>query len=333
MEGGPGETFLQKGFPRRREHLLTGRLPPPNGEIVGMTGYLAPAGFESELVSELGYLGAAVDTVREGLVLAWGEVFPVWAQNIWFEPREHRIDSIGHAVKILKGMQRNWALYSVCEHRRASLIQEQLPKVSARPLVFGEPPPSSPLGSWTLLDRDRLLASPRCQSPFPNGIPRFVEDKSGPPNRAYLKLWEFFTRYGQRPGPGDLCYDLGSSPGGWTWVLARLGARVVSVDKAGLHPSVSKLPGVEHRLESAFAQDPAKAGPVDWLFSDVICYPGRLLSMIERWLEHGDCKRFVCTVKLQGETDLDLIGRFMAIPGSGLTHLYNNKHELTWFKL
>jgi Predicted SAM-dependent methyltransferase len=60
-------------------------------------------------------------------------------------------------------------------------------------------------------------------------------------------------------------------------VLAKLGARVIAVDKAPLDPAVAALPGVEIRQASAFALDPAEIGPVDWLFSDVICYPARLL--------------------------------------------------------
>ena len=151
-------------------------------------------------------------------------------------------------------------------YRRATLIQEQLPKVSAKPLVFGMPPPTAPLGSWTLLDAETMLVATHCTSAFPNGEIRFVEDRSGPPSRAYLKLWEALTLIGRRPGPGEKCLDLGSSPGGWSWALQQLGAQVVSVDKAPLAPAVARLPGIEHRLDSAFALDPRAIGPVDWLF-------------------------------------------------------------------
>jgi len=69
-----------------------------------------------------------------------------------------------------------------------------------------------------------------------------------------------------------------------------------------------------------------------WLFSDVVCYPARLLSLVERWLAAGTCRNFVCTVKFQGETDHATSRRFAAIPGSQLRHLFHNKHELTWIK-
>ncbi|HTI83514.1 MAG TPA: SAM-dependent methyltransferase [Acetobacteraceae bacterium] len=230
-------------------------------------------------------------------------------------------------------MQRNWALYSTTSHRRAALIEANLPKVSARPLPFGTPPPEAPLGSWTLLDANTLFAAANCSSAFPNGELRFVEDRTAPPSRAYLKLWEAFTLLGIRPRPGDTCLDLGASPGGWTWVLQSLGARVLAVDKAPLDPRIATLPGIEIRHESAFAQQPAAIGPIDWLFSDVVCYPARLLALVERFLAAGTVRNVLCTIKFQGETDFATQRRFAAIPGSRLMHLHANRHELTWVRL
>ena len=153
------------------------------------------------------------------------------------------------------------------------------------------------------------------------------------PSRAYLKLWELFTLLSVRPQVGALCLDLGASPGGWTWVLQRLGARVISVDKAPLDPRIAALPGIEYRQASAFAIEPGSLGPVDWLFCDVICYPARLLRLVEAWLAAGACRHFLCSIKFQGETDHATARRFAAIPGSRLLHLSCNKHELTWVKL
>jgi 23S rRNA (cytidine2498-2'-O)-methyltransferase len=304
------------------------------------TAYLAAEGFVTELAHELG----EVEFANERLLLAPGPPRPAaWAQNIWLDPVMIPVASIGDAARHLRAIQRNWAAYAPRHHRRAMLIQERLPSVSGKPLVFGQPMPAAPLGSWTLLDPNTVLAAPRCTSRFPNGEVRFVEDRTGPPSRAYLKLWEALTLVGTHPGPGDVCLDLGSSPGGWSWALQRMGARVISVDRAPLDPAVALLPGIEHRRESAFALDPASIGPasigpaaigkVDWLFCDVVCYPARLLALVERWLASGACRRFVCTVKFQGATDYDTAARFAAIPASALRHLFHNKHELTWIKL
>jgi len=294
------------------------------------TAYLAAEGFAGELAHELGQ----IDWRSDRLLVTAGPPKPAaWAQNIWFDPVVIEIASIADAARKLRAIQRNWVAYAPRHHRRAMLIQAQLPTVSARPLVFGEPPPTAPLGSWTLVDQQTVLAAPHCASAFPNGEVRFVEDRTGPPSRAYRKLWEALTLIGRRPLPGETCLDLGSSPGGWSWALQRLGARVISVDKAPLAPEIARLPGIEHRSESAFALDPARIGPVDWLFSDVVCYPARLLALVERWLAAETCRRFVCAVKFQGATDHAVTASFAAIPGSHLRHLFHNGHELTWVKL
>ncbi len=294
------------------------------------TAYLAAEGFEDELAQELGE-----PAERHGrLFLAPGPPRPAaWAQNLWYEPRRLAIASIGDAARQLRAIQRNWALYAHAHHRRAALIAEKLPKVSAKPLRFGDGVPSAPLGSWTLLDPGTVLAAPRCASAFPNGEVHFIEDRTAPPSRAYLKLWEALTLIGARPGPGERCVDLGASPGGWSWVLQSLGAEVISVDKAPLEPRIAALPRLVFRRESAFALDPRSLGPVDWLFSDVVCYPARLFRLVEAWLAAGTCRRFLCTIKFQGATDHATARRFAAIPGSRLLHLFHNKHELTWIKL
>jgi 23S rRNA (cytidine2498-2'-O)-methyltransferase len=294
------------------------------------TAYLAAEGYTDQLAAELG----PVERRHGRLLIAAGPPRnAAWAANIWRDPQEIGIASIGDAAIKLRATQRNWAAYAPCFHRRAVLIEQKLPKVSAKPLVFGTPPPAAPLGSWTLLDAGTMLAAPSCTSPFPNGEVHFVEDRTGPPSRAYLKLWEALTVLGRRPGPGEFCVDLGSSPGGWSWALARMGARVLSVDKAPLAPAVAHLPGIEYRAESAFALDPHALGPVDWFFCDVVCYPARLLQLVERWLAAATCRHLVCTIKFQGATDHATARRFAAIPGSELRHLFHNKHELTWSKM
>ncbi len=318
---------MQHGTPTERHGnaMQHGTNPAP------VTAYLAPDGLVADLEAELG--ADRRETFGRLVVTAASERSVAWCANVWRNPVPIPVASIGDAVKKLKAIQRNWAMYSFDHHRRAALIAEQLPKVSAKPLVFGTPPPTAPLGSWTLLESNLVLAAASCSSPFPNGEAAFVEDRENPPSRAYLKLWELFTRIGVQPAPGARCIDLGSSPGGWTWALAQLQTEVVSIDKAPLEPRVAALPGVSFRRESAFGLDPTSLGHFAWLFSDVVCYPKRLLQLVHNWIAAGTAERFVCTIKFQGETDFTTMQEFAAIPGSRLIHLHNNKHELTWIRL
>jgi 23S rRNA (cytidine2498-2'-O)-methyltransferase len=93
---------------------------------------------------------------------------------------------------------------------------------------------------------------------------------------------------------------------------------------------VAAMPGVAWRGESAFALAPESVGAVDWLFSDIACYPARLLRLVERWRASGLAKNFICTIKFQGETDHDSAAAFAALPGAQVLHLHHNKHELTF---
>ena len=291
--------------------------------------YLAPEGLEPVLAEELARAGATIESWHGRLALSPDPpVASAWALDVWTAPREIEVPSVKAGADALRAIQRNWSAYAAGHHRRMALIAERLPPVKARPLVFPEPAPASHLGAWTLIAQDRMLASPDKSSPFVNGECHFVEDHIGPPSRAYLKLWEALTRLGAWPGPGDTCLDLGASPGGWTFVLASLGASVTAIDKAPLEARVAAMPGVTWREGSAFALPPE---PVDWLVCDVIAYPDRLLALVQRWIASGLARNIVCTVKFQGATDHAAAAAFAAIPGGRLAHLFHNKHELTFW--
>ncbi|WBV42688.1 SAM-dependent methyltransferase [Pseudoroseomonas cervicalis] len=291
--------------------------------------YLAHEGFEREVEEELRRAGVAVARWHGPIALTEAPPVPsAWALDVWTDPREIAVPSIKGAAAALRAIQRNWSLQPVLHHRRAALIEAALPPLKGRALHFPEAAPSGHLGGWTLLSPELMLASPTKTSPFLRGAVRFEEDREGPPSRAYLKLWEALTRLGRWPGPGETVLDLGAAPGGWTWALAQLGCQVVAVDKAQMDPGVAALPNVTIRTESAFGLEPEREAAADWLFSDIICYPARLLGLVQRWREAGRARNFVCTIKFQGETDHETAAAFAAIPGARVFHGAHNKHEL-----
>jgi 23S rRNA (cytidine2498-2'-O)-methyltransferase len=290
--------------------------------------YLAADDYAAPLGEELARCGVTVEAWHGRLALSPDPpVRAAWALDTWTAPREIAVPSVKAAADALRAMQRNWSACPATLHRRMALIEAQLPPVKSRDLMFPAAAPTAHLGTWTLLAQDRLLASPTKTSPFPNGVCRFVEDRSGPPSRAYLKFWEACTLLRRWPAPGETCLDLGAAPGGWTWALAKLAARVTAVDKAPLDPRVAAMPGVSMRQESAFGLAPE---PVDWLCCDVIAYPARLLTLLARWIDAGAPRHIVCTIKFQGETDHATAEALAAIDGAHLIHLFHNKHELTF---
>jgi len=288
-----------------------------------------------------------------------------WNRNVLEKPFVAEFNTISEAASILKGMQRNWAHYPIACFRRAELIKERLPYVNEKPRPFPFEVPTAPLGMWSLLDEHTLFGSARTTSPFPAGELQFVEDHENPPSRAYLKMFEALAwvgyldrvgwtsaatipngrysepesssttipngRYtGGLPGPGTRCVDAGACPGGWTWALRQLGASVTAIDRSELAPALMADSAVRFIKHDAFTLRPADLGPQDWVCSDVICYPPRLLEWVREWIDSGLCRNFICTIKMQGAPDHETTRAFAAIPNSRIVHLTANKHELTW---
>ena len=310
-------------------------MPAALTEPIAGTLYAAPPGYEAELASELGESASRVTPDGALLFVPGPARAAAWAANTWLQPVRIRFSSIDDgvaAMRALGGRDLRWALAPAGLRERAALLAAKLPVANAKRIAFPAPAPKRGPGSWCLVEEGLLVASARCASPFANGEARFVEDHVRPPSRAYLKLWEAFTLVGRMPRPGDRCVDLGSSPGGWTWAIERLGARVISVDKAPIDERLTRLTRVRYVQDSAFAIDPTTVGRVHWLVSDVICYPARIVALIERWIAVHPSAGFVITIKFQGDTDMAPLRAIEGIEGARLVHLHHNKHELTWIR-
>lgn len=287
---------------------------------------------ETELERELKFRNIAFEK-HDRLYFFHENYCPLFAQVTWIQCQKISIVSIGDGIKKLKALGKNWALFTIGNHRRAQLIQDGLPKVKNDPVAFLADGPKHAMGGWTLLDADTIVCSPHTTSRYPLGKVEFIENKTVPPSRAYLKLWEFFTVHCPPPVQRTKVIDMGSSPGGWSWVLSELGLEVISVDKAPLDPKIAKAPNIHFLQESAFGLDPQKIPAAQWLFSDIICYPERLLELVKKWMQESDVKSFVCTIKFQGQADFAIIDEFLKIPDSKMVHLYHNKHEVMWWRV
>lgn len=262
-------------------------------------------------------------------------VYPYWARTVMLEPFFLNFKTIGEAANNLKEIQRNWAPYQYTCFRRAQLIQEKLPYINLKDRKFPVKIPQSPIGLYTLIDENNLIASAKTTSYLPAGSLPFIEDHENPPSRAYLKIQESLTMANllngtPLPDSNSRCFEAGACPGGWTWVLINLGAQVYAVDRAELAPELMSNPLVKFQVHDAFTLRPEEIGPIDWLFSDVICYPERLFEWINMWLKYNPNLNMICTIKMQGSINWTLIQQFADIPGSKIVHLNYNKHELTW---
>jgi 23S rRNA (cytidine2498-2'-O)-methyltransferase len=135
----------------------------------------------------------------------------------------------------------------------------------------------------------------------PGGIVR-LKSLPGAPSRSAVKLEEALQVlfdpvarhlwFDRRP----LAVDLGAAPGGWTWVLRRLGCRVIAVDNGALAPALTRDPDIEHVRADAFTYQPPL--PVDWLVCDVVDKPARVVELMARWLRRGWAARALFNLKL-----------------------------------
>lgn len=218
----------------------------------------------------------------------------------------------------------------------AAMIEKALQKKSGPIPRFLGPGETHSHGTWALIDQDSLgfeiLMLHQNLNPIwiptLTGIPKKL---SSPPSQAYQKIWEALLRMPTRPETQDYCVDLGSSPGGWTWFLLQLGATVLSIDGAELHPSLNQNLNLQFLKKDAFKFDPKSLKrPPTWLFCDVICAPERLLPLIQCWTEAFPKIKCVFTLKFKGEAEIALVEKFQQIKNSRVVHLHHNKHELTW---
>lgn len=256
-----------------------------------------------------------------------------WKNTVWNQPQVLSFKSIKDAANQLSKINAFWA-YTPCHlHRKAQLIQSYLKPKEFQRLSFlkNNKWVDKKVGEWTLIDEDKIVYCTSPLHPSPLGQCEFIEDKYSPPSRAYLKLWEIFTFYLKDPQSGSICLDMGSCPGGWTWVLKDLFSKVYSVDTAPIDEKISQVANVEYMAKDALKLNPKDFMDVEYLFSDMACTPEKLLQMIHNWLENSKVHTFACTIKLlDKKREKQILHDFLKISGSRIIHLYQNKHELTW---
>jgi len=119
-------------------------------------------------------------------------------------------------------------------------------------------------------------------------------------SRAEFKLREALKVIGYKPVKGNTALDLGAAPGGWSYVLAEAGMKVIAVDPAALDERVSghnnvthvKTRAEDHSISEEIAlivndmnMDPAASARAVLAVSDTL-KPGGMLVMTIK-LTHG----------------------------------------------
>jgi 23S rRNA (cytidine2498-2'-O)-methyltransferase len=170
-------------------------------------------------------------------------------------------------------------------------------------------------------------------SPFPKGDIPVAVDKSAP-SRAFAKLAETELRMGRFITSGETCVDLGASPGSWTYMPVKRGARVIAVDRSPLRDDLMRSPLVTFHQGDAFKFVPP--APVDWLLCDVIAAPERSIGLVLDWVRERRCRHFIVTIKFKGQDEyakLDVLKQELPAIAANfqVLHLCANKNEACVF--
>lgn len=303
--------------------------------------------FEKELFDECARFGGSLERIAKGsysidpILRAQHKSSLVWARDEWPNSQIVEIGSVGKAAGILRASSKlPWTQVTSSSYRRGELIEQnfrsesKIAKAKAKKVAWPETEDRPRLHPAFTLFSDSTMAF--CASPteeIPGGDWVFEEDREGPPSRAYLKLWEWGWRTTRLPRAGQVALDLGASPGGWTWVLAKNGLKVHAFDRSPLELNLSKNVSSRIHFEKgdAFRVTPETAPSCDWVFCDVIAEPKRTVELIEQWLPSS--AGLVFTVKFKGATDFGAIEHLAKIPGSEIRHLNVNKHEVTFWRI
>lgn len=290
--------------------------------------------FENELYNELVFFSIQVFYKSDKLIITEPlKSKPIYAQDWWpdtqFFPLEQHAD--------LK-KQPYWGSYYHSEKfKHEKQIRESIKNLEAKRIDWKiEHPFNFRFYSWTVVE-DIILYCLKPSQRFPMGWHEFNEDKTSPPNRAYLKLWEIFLIqdfFEMNEIPKMACIEVGCSPGGWTWVLAQHFKKVYAIDKAPLGKQLNKFKNIDYQSADAFKLDQKKFADARWFFSDIICTPERMNELVSEWIAQSQVTHFVSTIKFKGEADFKFLQEFQkeksSLGQSLITHLYHNKNEVTW---
>ncbi|HWA86079.1 MAG TPA: SAM-dependent methyltransferase [Opitutus sp.] len=240
--------------------------------------------------------------------------------NVWLGPAE--VVGLGRRV-------------TAVEAAAAELLRKKLSRVAK--LAAGDRPraPGAARGLFVFFtDFGRAFVAREAW----NHGPRRMADDPLAPSRSYLKVEEAYGVLGREPAAEETVCDLGAAPGGWSYSAAKRGARVVAIDNGPLKGGALDHPRIEHRREDAFKFGPESGGTYDWLFCDLVEEPHHVLrAIVEPWLAHGWCRRFVVNLKFGRVDPIGLLRELRAeaspivrhAPGACVRHLYHDREEFT----
>jgi 23S rRNA (cytidine2498-2'-O)-methyltransferase len=303
------------------------------GSAIAKRIYVIRDSIRDEFLDEARENRVELKQLFENIYLSENGVRLYWVLDTWVA-EELQFVSISDATAKLRKINPKWSYVGGVNFRRGKLIADGLRVREPSPIGMSEISARRPWlgGVFTLGDQNMLYyGNSSDKGIFAGGKIAIVEDRTGPPSRAYLKLCEVLQLTSRSITQADSVLDLGATPGGWSFVAATLGARVEMVDRsppdAGL---LRRFPHIRFHKGDGLNPPPELLRSASVILSDMACEPAKLLISVLQWLKESSIQLMVCTLKFHGKSDKALIRQFANIEGSRIYHLSHNGHELTW---
>lgn len=257
----------------------------------------------------------------------------------WFAGNSHRVHLSTPFVSISEGGK--LALECVKKHgfcslehvplaqaRRGELIAEwvaervRFRKHSARVLCF------------SLIDEHKIIVWEENRTEQSSTMLDPIVGAELAPSRAYAKLEQALAAFDLHIKPGDSLWDIGASPGGFTWFARQKGAQVTAFDRQPLRDDLMQDPNVVFHPGDAFALFERDKIAPNYLVWDIACVPARAMQALGPWSQAMRTTSIVAVMKLKGDVsmDLSLLMRFQQSYDGQFVHLPANKHELVWVR-
>ncbi|MEM7783279.1 MAG: SAM-dependent methyltransferase [Planctomycetota bacterium] len=148
---------------------------------------------------------------------------------------------------------------------------------------------------------------------WPGGVPLVDSDKEVA-SRAFFKLQEALLWSGIVIGPGDLCAEIGSSPGGACELMLEMGAGVLGIDPAEMEPNVLEHPDFIHIRKRGHEVRKKEFRDVDWLMADLNLAPSYTMELVEEIAGHPSVnfKGVILTLKLSDWGTIQSVSKYIA---------------------
>ena len=151
-------------------------------------------------------------------------------------------------------------------------------------ILNGETNPGDRVLDIAIVEPDRWLigwhVATTIPQRWPGGVP-CIERRDDIISRAYYKMYEALL-WAQLPlRQDDICVEIGSAPGGACQALIELGAQVIGIDPADMHPSLVDHPGLTHIKKRSKDVRKSELSDATWLMADMNVAPNYTLDAAE----------------------------------------------------